>query len=39
MEWSEVGGRAVDSDEEHVFQSAIDEKLTYYNGRFVVIND
>ena len=37
MEWSEVVQYAVDSDEERVFQSAIEEELAYYNGRLIVI--
>ena len=39
MEWSEVVEYAVDSDEERAFQSAIEEELVYYNGRFIVISN
>ena len=37
MEWSEVGDYTADSDEERVFQSAVEEELACYNGRLVVI--
>jgi len=35
MEWSEAAEDEVDGDEERAFQSVIEEKLVYYNGRLV----
>ena len=37
MECSEVGDYTVDSDEERVFQSVVEEELACYNGRLAVI--
>ena len=37
MEWSKVVEHAVDSDEERVFQSAVEEEPAYYNGKLVVM--